>query len=74
MESSADTHHGHTPEIIWAEVFASMYLSLSKGEGDIHHLIDWGRELWPTHGARDAVEVANEEFTKLGAAPNRPAA
>ena len=25
---STDTHHGQTPEIIWAEVFANMYLSL----------------------------------------------
>lgn len=65
MESSADTHPGQTPAIIWAEVFARMYLSLSKGEGDIHHLLDWGYELWPTQGARDAVEVAKEEFAKV---------
>ncbi|WP_041388679.1 hypothetical protein [Polaromonas sp. JS666] len=64
MESSTDTHPGQTPEIIWAEAFATMYLSLSGGDGDIHHLIDWGYELWPTHGARDAAEVAKDEFTK----------
>jgi hypothetical protein len=64
MQSSTGIHHGQTPEIIWAEVFASMYLSLSKGEGDIHSMIDRGHELWPTHGARDAVEVAKEEFAK----------
>lgn len=64
MESSTDTHPGQTPEIIWAEAFATTYLSLSKGEGDIHHLIDWGYELWPVHGARDATEVAKDQFTK----------
>ena len=64
METSTHTHHGQTPEIIWAEVFATMYLSLSGGEGDMHHLIDWGYELWPTHGAQDASEVAREEFAK----------
>ncbi len=68
MESSTDTHHGQTPEIIWAEIFGSMYLSLSKGEGDIHHLIDWGYELWPTRGAQDAVEVAKEQFAKVNPA------
>ena len=41
-----------------------MYLSLSQGDGDIHQLIEWGYELWPTQGERDAAEVAKEEFAK----------
>lgn len=64
MGPKTETHPGETPEIIWAVIFANIYLSLSRGEGDIHHLIDLGYELWPMHGKRDAADVAREEFTK----------
>lgn len=50
--------------IPWAQEFADTFLELSKGEGDIHQLLDWAYELYPVCGHRPGKAVALEEFAK----------
>ena len=52
------------------ETFAYALLELGteagRGEGDIDQLMRLAAQLWPKHGASDPIEVAQQEFRKIG--------
>ena len=69
LASAGVTDSQRSPEVEWTETFAYALLELAtdagKGAGDIEQLIRLAAGLWPESGARDPIEVAQEEFKKL---------
>lgn len=49
-------------DILWTEKFAYRLRELYNGECDIHSLLDFGYELYPTRGKEDPVQVADQIF------------
>lgn len=48
---------------VWKRAFTAWFL-LADENADHEQIADWATELFPTHGMRDPVEVAREEFEK----------
>jgi DNA-binding transcriptional MocR family regulator len=59
-----------SPQVEWMETFAYALLELGteagKGAGDIDQLMGLAARLWPQHGSRDPIDVAQQEFKKAG--------
>lgn len=70
LASSGVSDSQRSPEVEWMETFAYALLELGteagKGAGDIDQLMSLAAELWAQHGTRDAIEVAQQEFKRLG--------
>ena len=70
LASAGGTDSQRSPEVEWMETFAYALLELcteaGKGAGEIDQLMRLAAELWPQYGTRDAIEVAQQEFSKPG--------
>lgn len=50
------------PRDVWRRVFIHRIIELAGGEADVLQIADWAIQAQNTHGARDPVYVANDEW------------
>lgn len=53
-------HAAHRQQ--WQQAFMNEWNSLSEGCADLEQTEDFATELYPTHGARNPIDVAREEW------------
>jgi hypothetical protein len=52
----------------WCRIFKNTVMDLAEGEADVLQMADWAVQAEKTHGHRNPVEVANEEWV-IGTPP-----
>jgi hypothetical protein len=62
IRSTGTSAPGTRRMIDWAEHFAQAFTDLADGAADLHNLLDWAYDLYPSRGQEDPVKVARDEF------------